>query len=295
MESIRIGVSEKGGTFFSQGMALKSVLKGVSGLPKIEIVESPVGASIENALRLEQGEIDFGFVSAPWVAAACMGKQPFTSAIDLKTVAPMNLGPNFFVTSARTGLHSVSDLKGKKVAVGLRSGGMVPHAEAVFAAIGFKPDDIERVYVGFSEGAEMLARGQVDAQWQCPFPNDVMTRLTELTEIRVLVYSDQQLDSALKEIPYDQPTWIEKEQLRGVQTSSRQLGVLNLLVTHARTEPALVEALCSAIISSAEFLGEKIGLFSGLPNLIRKVQTGSMPLEFDNVRLHPGAVTALRS
>lgn len=95
--NLRIGTSEIGGTFYTQALALKEILKNTPDLPPIAIIESTAGASIENALRLEAGDLDLAFISAPWVSAAKKGVSPFTASLDLKTVAPMNLGPNFFV------------------------------------------------------------------------------------------------------------------------------------------------------------------------------------------------------
>ena len=75
---IRIGTGERGGTFYTQGLALKAALERIPHAPDIEVLESSAGVSIENANRLEAGEIDFGFISAPWVVAAKQGTAPFT-------------------------------------------------------------------------------------------------------------------------------------------------------------------------------------------------------------------------
>ena len=104
---IRIGTGERGGTFYTQGLALKAALERIPGNPGIEVVESPSGVSIENANRLDAGDIDFGIISAPWVAAARKGTVPFTQAIDLRIAAPMNLGPNFFIARADSGLRKI--------------------------------------------------------------------------------------------------------------------------------------------------------------------------------------------
>src|SRR6266850_2088999 len=87
--SIRIGTGERGGTFYTQGLALKAAMERIPRTPRIEVVESPAGMSIENAYRLDAGDIDFGFISAPWVAAAKQGAPPFTQAVDLLIAAPM--------------------------------------------------------------------------------------------------------------------------------------------------------------------------------------------------------------
>ena len=184
--TIRIGASEIGGTFYTQALALKKCFASVPSLPNVEVVKSHLGASIENAHRLESGDLDFAFISAPWVAAAKRGTTPFSRSLDLKTVAPMNIGPNFFIVRADSPLTKVADLRGRKLAIGLRTSGMTPHADAVLNALRMGPHDLERVYVDFAEGAEMLVAGDVDAQYQRPIPNRVMTDLCQRVPLRIL-------------------------------------------------------------------------------------------------------------
>lgn len=291
--TIRIGASEAGGTFYTQALALKEVFDRVPELSPVEVVESRVGASIENALRLDAGALDFAFISAPWVAAAKTATAPFSRSIDLQTVAPMNLGPNFFVVRADSALYNVSDLRGKRLAIGLQTGGMTPHANAVLKAIGLRPDDLERVYVDFAEGARMLIAGDVDAQYQRPIPNQVMTELSERVPVRVLRYSPEQIEAALKAIPCDRLTIMRKDTIRGLDEDIPQLGVMNLLVTHARADVETVHLLVQAIIGNASELGARLPLFAGLCDLLettRKERCAS--LQFDDVLLHPGAARA---
>jgi TRAP transporter TAXI family solute receptor len=290
---IRIGTGEHGGTFYRQGLALKSVLERGPRTPAVEVIESPLGMSIENAIRLDAGEVDFAFISAPWVAAARKGQPPFTRAIDLRAAAPMNLGPNFFIARADSGLRKVSDLRGKKVAVGLPNGGMAPHAEAVFTALGIGAGDLERVYVDFASGAEMLAAGEVDAQFQCPIPNRVITELSERVFLRVLTYDPGQLDAALKSIPHDRRITLRKGSFRGVDEDVPQLGVLNLLATHARADVDLVHNVVRAIASGQGELGKLDPLFVGLGELLEMLKGRNLAApEFDGVEFHAGAIRA---
>jgi uncharacterized protein len=290
---IRIGTGEFGGTFYTQGLALKRVLERAPRIPPVEVVESPLGVSIENAIRLDEGEVDFAFIAAPWVAAARKGQPPFTRPIDLRAAVPMNLGPNFFIARADSELRKVSDLRGKKVAVGLQNGGMAPHAEAVFAALGIGAGDLVRVYVDFAGGADMLAAGEVDAQFQCPIPNRVMTELSERVCLRVLVYEPAHLDAALKSIPHDRRITMRKGAFRGVDEDVPQLGVLNLLVTHARADANMVHNVVRAIVSAGSELGQLDPLFEGLGELLEMLKVRNRALlEFDGVQLHVGAVRA---
>jgi TRAP-type uncharacterized transport system substrate-binding protein len=170
---------------------------------------------------------------------------------------------------------------------------MVQHAEAVFAALGIGPDDLERVYVNFAQGADLLAAGKVDAQFQCPIPNRVMIELSERIAVRVLSYDSQHLDAALKSIPLDRPIVMRKGAFRGVDEDTRQLGVLNLLVTHARADTDAVHGVVSAIVRSAGELGQLNPLFADFAELLELVRsrTAAM-LAFGGIELHPGAVRA---
>ena len=97
--TIRIGTSERGGTFYSQGSALKTIFERQPELAPVELVESK-SASTENAGRLEADEIEFGFMASNWIGRARNGEAPFGKPIDLAMAAPMNAGPLFFVVRA---------------------------------------------------------------------------------------------------------------------------------------------------------------------------------------------------
>ena len=291
--TLRIGVSEPGGTFYTQALALRKVFKEIAGLPAVTIVDSRTGASIENAIRLEAGDLDMAFVSAPWVAAAINGVPPFTRRLDLRNVAPMNLGPNFFVARADSNLHHVRDLKGRRLAIGLPTSGMTPHAEAVLGALGIGPDDIEKVYVDFVDGARLLVSGEVDAQYQRPIPNQVMTDLCRQIQVRILRFDPHEIEAAQRAVPSDRPINMKAGALPGLTDDIPQLGVLNLLVTHRRCDEDLVRRVTDAIIAHAPSLTSHLPLFKDLPDLMRStLADGGASLEFEGVELHPGAAHA---
>jgi len=292
--AIRIGTSERDGTFYSQGMALKAVWEKTTSLKGIEVLASS-SASIENANRLHAGEIEFGFMASNWIGRAKNGEPPFAQPIDIRMVAPMNAGPLFFVTRADSGIRTVADLRGKRVVVGMKTSGMVQHARNIFPVLGMSFADFTPVYLDFAAGADALAGGEADAQFQCPIPNKVMTELAERIDVRVLSYPGDVLDRLMRTVLFYRPVMMCKGAIRGLAVDVAQPAVINILATHARMPEATASEVVGAIIVGAGELGRLNPLFAGLADLFEPLRRdGPRALEFGGVALHSGALRAYR-
>jgi uncharacterized protein len=292
--TIRIGTSERDGTFHSQGRALAAVLARQPQLGPIEVLESH-SASVDNAKRLHAGEIELGFMASNWIGRAKRGEAPFVEPVDLRMAAPMNAGPLFFIARAGTPIRAVSDLRGKRVAVGLRTGGMVQHVHAIFGALGLSFSDFTPAYLDFAAGADALAAGAVDAQFQCPIPNQVMTDLAARVALRVIPYGPGQIETVMRSVPDYRATVMRKHAIRGLDQDVAQIAVVNVLATHARVPEPLVCAVVAAVIEAAGELPRINPLFAGLQDLFAPLRLqGPAALEFGGVPLHPGALRAYR-
>jgi TRAP transporter TAXI family solute receptor len=290
--TVRIGTSEIGGTFSLQGAAVAALLlrKG----REVEIFPSG-GASVASAEGLHEDALDFGFSAANWVGRALRGEAPFSQPIDIRMVGPANVGPMFFVVRADSDLHAIDDMRGRRVSVNLRDSGMIQHVHNIFGALGISFDAFEPVHLNFAEGADALRAGEIDAQWQCPIPNPVMTKLADSTAIRVLEYGPGQLETVLGRFGTYRRAVMEKGCFRGVDRDTAQVGVFNVITTHARTDPALVYDFASAMVGNARELGETQPLFRGLAALYAELEAGGKSVfEPDGVPLHPGALQAYR-
>ncbi|MGZ3362463.1 MAG: TAXI family TRAP transporter solute-binding subunit [Xanthobacteraceae bacterium] len=292
--TIRIGTSERDGTFYSQGSALKTIFERRPELAPVELVESK-SASTENAGRLEADEIEFGFMASNWIGRARNGEAPFGKPIDLAMAAPMNAGPLFFVVRAESPIRSFSDLRARRIAVGPRTSGMVQHAHCIFGALGMSFSDFEPIYLDFAAGAEALAAGDIDAQLQCPIPNAVMTNLARRVGLRILPYERDELEKVMQAVPYYRRTVMRKGIIRGLDADSPQVAVVNVLVSHRRVPEATVCAAVEAIVASWDELGRLNPLFLDMGELFQPLRSqGAAALEFGGVTLHAGALRAYR-
>jgi TRAP transporter TAXI family solute receptor len=235
------------------------------------------------------------FMAANWIGRAKNGAAPFRDRTDIRMAAPMNAGPLFFIVRAQSPIRTVADLRGRRVVLGPEKSGMVQHAHTIFDVLGMQFSEFTPVYLDFPAGAQALARGEVDAQFQCPIPNKVMTALSESTDVRVLPYAPGQLEAVLGAVSFYRRTLMRKGAFRGLDADVPQVAVVNVLATHARVPEAVVHDSVSAMLSNIAELGRLNPLFAGLADLFQPLKSdGVRALEFGGVGLHPGAVRAYR-
>lgn len=293
--TLRIGTAERDSTFLGQGQALQAVLERNPELVPVDVSMSAT-ASIENANRLAAADIDFGFMAANWIGRAKAGEPPFQRRIDLRMVAPMNAGPLFFIARVDSDLRTVADLRGRRLVVGPEKSGMAQHARVLLGALGGDISDVMPVYLDFAAGADALARGEVDAQLQCPIPNKVMTALAERIAVRILSYQPGELEKILDAVSFYRRVIMRKGAIRGLDADIAQAAVVNVLVTHANVPENLVRGVAGAIFSARDELPRLNALFAGLGELFEPLRSGGAgALEFGGVELHPGAIAAYRA
>jgi len=292
--TLRIGTSEFGGTFHSQGAAIAELFNRTRSEEEKCVVDTTL-ASIDNANRLDKGEIEFGFMASNWIGGAKDGTAPFNRAIALRMVAPANAGPIFFVTLAKSPIQTVRDFTGKRIALGPPGSGMVEHAQTIFKVLGISLESLTPVYLTFADGARALIAGEIDAQFQCPIPNQVMTDLSERADVHVVRYAAVELKKILAEVPFYRSVTLEKGAFRGVVENTPQVAVVNVIVTHERVKKETVHAMAKTIVENLDALPRLNSLFKGLRDLFEPLRNeGISAFEMGGVPLHAGALLAYK-
>ena len=292
--SVRMGTSEHGGTFYTQGSAIAELFNRARG-PADPCVVQTTDASIHNAEQLDRGELEFGFMASNWIGRAKSAEAPFRNKIALRMVSPANAGPMCFVKLASSPIQAVADFKGKRIAIGTKGSGMEQHIHTIFDVLGMSFESFTPVHMGFAEGADALVAGTVDVQFHPPIPNTVLTELSRRADIRVVPYAPEQMEKILSSVPFYRPVTVAKNAFRGVVEDITQVGVINVIVTHERVPDNVVHDMAKAIADNLDRLPEMNPLFKGLRELFEPLRTKSAAaFEFGGVALHPGAVRAYR-
>ena len=292
--TLRIGTSEAGGTFHTQALAIAGLFNKSRPDGEKCVVTTNL-ASLDDVNRFDRGELEFAFMASNWIGRARDGAPPFTRSVALRMVAPANAGPMFFVTRADSPIKTVCDFTGRRIALGPKGSGMAQHTEVIFKILGISFDSFTPVYLGFPEGAEALIAGDVDAQFQRPIPNQVMTELSERADVRVVPYAAGQLEKIMSEVPFYRKVNMEKGAFRGVTEDIPQVAVVNVIVTHEKIPEQAVYDIAKTIAGNLDMLPELNPLFKGLKDLFEPLRSqGPGAFEFGGVPLHPGAIRAYR-
>jgi uncharacterized protein len=292
--AVIIGTSEHGGTFYTQGSAFAELFNRGRKEDDKCVVQT-TDASIHNAEQLDRGELEFGFMASNWIGRAKEATFPFTRKIGLRMVAPANAGPMFFVKLADSPIQTVADFKGKRIIIGTKGSGMEQHVHTIFGVLGISFDSFTPVNMGFAEGAGALISGSIDAQFQPPIPNRVMTELSQRADVRVIPYAQGQIEKILTAVPFYRRVKMEKGIFRGVTEDISQVGVVNVLVTHERIPEPVVYDMAAIIADNLDMLPQMNPLFKGIKDLFEPLRTqGAAAFGFGGVALHPGAARAYR-
>ena len=109
------------------------------------------GASVENVNLLTQGKVDMVLALSDVVTDAVKGENNFDKPIDnIQQIAVLYPNVVQIVTTKKSGIKNIEDLKGKRIAVGDQGSGTEVNARTLLEGFGITYDDVTVDYLGFA-------------------------------------------------------------------------------------------------------------------------------------------------
>lgn len=159
---LSIGTGGTGGVYYPLGGALANRLSLRD--PGRQYTAEVTGGAVENANRLRNGQIDLGFVLAITLVEAYEGTGDYsTPDPGLRVVAPLYPNLHHVVVSGSSRARSVADLRGARISVGSPGSGTEQLARQLLEVYGLGYEDISVRYLSFTESAQALRDGSIDA------------------------------------------------------------------------------------------------------------------------------------
>jgi len=164
-EFVNVLTGGTSGVYYPLGVALSQIYG--KALPGAKTSVQATKASAENLNLLQAGRGEIAFTLGDSLSDAWKGDEEAgfkTPLKKLRTVAAVY--PNYIqiIASADSGIRSLADLKGKRIAVGAPKSGTELNARAIFKGAGMSYKDFGKIeYLPFGESVELMKNRQLDA------------------------------------------------------------------------------------------------------------------------------------
>jgi uncharacterized protein len=216
-EFLRFSGGPSGGTFqyFSSGIALR-LSKNIAGL---RVSTQSSKGSVENIRKVNSRRADFGIAYSGDLYLARNGKLTNDTAKyrEVRAVAFLYKAPAQLAVLKESGITEVSQLMGKRVALGDSGSGAATSAERFLKLVGLW-DRIDQHFLGYTNAANAMKNGEIDAMWiLAGYPTRALIELSTTQNIELLhVYPIAAQHGLTEELPFYQPTFIPANTYDGV-------------------------------------------------------------------------------
>jgi len=173
----RIGTAATTGTYFQIGGLIANAISkppgtrdcdrgGSCGVPGLIAVAQATQGSVENVAAVGADKFESALCQSDVAAWAYSGTGLFKDKPpmkDLRAIAALFPESVHVVARAAAPIHTLKDLKGKRIGVGEKESGTLVDARLILDAAGILEREIKPDYRNLSRAAEALGRGELDA------------------------------------------------------------------------------------------------------------------------------------
>lgn len=255
----RIGTGGTGGTYYPiAGMVAQAISNPsgqcpgdeICGVPGLVAVAQSSSGSVANVKDIAAGRIESGFVQSDVAFWAFNGTDAFEAEGRQGTLrAIANLYPESFhiVVRRDSGIESVRDLAGKRVALDEVGSGTLVGAQLVLEAFGLTEKTVQFAYLKSSDAMEKLVAGELDAFFLIAgYPARVIHWANEQVEVSLVPVSGEEIDALVEKNPFLRFDKIPAGVYRGVR-EVKTLTVAAQWITHEDIEEETVYGILQAL------------------------------------------------
>lgn len=280
----RIGTGGTAGTYYPVG---GMIANAVSQPGKIIATAQASNGSLANVNAVASGSMEAGFSQSDVATWAYTGTGAFEGkpkVPDLRLIANLYPESIHLVVKKGSGIKTVADLKGKRVALDEPGSGTLIDARMVLAAYGLKESDIKPDYIKPNQAGDKLKDGSLDAFFFVGgAPAGAIAELASSgTGIELVPLGGPQAQSLLKSSPWFAMDHIPAGTYKDVPAVDT-LAVGAQLVTSAKVPVETVYEITKAMYGEAAQKAIQAGHAKG------KYITRENAVKGAGIPFHPGA------
>jgi TRAP transporter TAXI family solute receptor len=241
----------------------------------IKVRNAETAGSVENVRLIGTKEADYALVQSNVAGMAAAGEGPFAqggAVTSLRALGSLFPEPVHIVVSAASGIKTVGDLRGKRVALGPPDSGTRADALAILAVHGLAVKDLaEARDEGLEAAAGRLRAGRLDAFFATVgAPTRELQRLATRHPIRLVSLDVAAVERLVTEHPGLVRLLLPANTYPGQKEDVTTIAAAALLVTHSDVPESEAALVLRLVFENPDYLpagsaqGAKISKRSGL-------------------------------
>lgn len=280
--SFKMPTGSPTGTFYIAAQAIAAIVSKYS--PEITVVAIPGGGSVSNCRAVGKGQTPLSLSTALVAHFAYRGLEPFfknESYPALRFVAPIHPLIVGFIVRSDSGIKTVYDLAGKRVAIGEPGSGDAVVSEIILKEAGIW-DKVVKVNVGDPESWDLFKGGQVDAFiHHTTLPNPSIYEMSTRVPLTFVEIPDDLANKLSSNYGFFSRAIAPKGSYVGMDSDVKVLKIPSIIIAHADAPEDLVYKFVKAYW---DHFDEVIVMAGFLKDIDRENPFAGVTLP-----LHPGA------
>ncbi|MGE8207176.1 TAXI family TRAP transporter solute-binding subunit [Heyndrickxia sp. NPDC080065] len=222
--SLIIATGDMSGVYFSLGQALADLFEKYNGTASGTQVTN---ASIHNTKLVSQKQAELGFSTVDVLAL------PETNKTKLRALTGLYSNYIQIVTTKESGIHSLKDLRGKRVSLGTDGSGTKLMSERILKAANLANHQMQLFSLSFTQSADALRNGTIDAAFfSSGLPNPEISALDKELDIRLVPVPIQIIEQLHDQYGFYNRDVIGSQTYHGVSNKIQTITVKNVLLTY---------------------------------------------------------------
>ena len=269
-ETLSIATGSPSGLYYPFGGGLASIWSKHSN--DINMKAEVTGGSVVNIIQVAKGESEAGISQGDALRSAIAGSGKFPEPQPVKAL--FALYPNVVHAVALQGnqIESIQDLRGKRVSIGAPGSGTAITTLNILNTLGITEADFEAQYLSYTETADGLKNGTIDAGFMVGgIGLAAMVELALTRDILLIPFSDEEIAEAGETFPAYTAFDVPANTYNGIEDPVQTATLWNFLIVHEDLPDALATEMLSVAFANHDALMEitKVAQFTTAENSLK--------------------------
>ena len=216
VERMVMSTSATGGSWYLFGGGLCKLISKY--IPDASASAKPSASSVENIRNVGRGRVDIGMAMPDAAYNAYNGKGDFSEEqySDIRALFSIHGADTYLYTLEGSGINSVKDFKGKKVAVGAAGSGTEACNRLILDFYGLTYDDIDEVFLSAGEAVQAMQDGSLDAaMYSHATPHSLVMDLCSSRKVKFIEMGEDDIARFIEKYPYYNASVVKAGSYRG--------------------------------------------------------------------------------